>query len=519
MDRESRAESGDRQVLPGTRWLIDGRPVKVAKIVAVNQVVVEDEEGTQRDVCPGELRTFDAADARSGGLQAAANISDEDWERARSLQADIQAEVGSAEVTQTAVESLARKWQVSRATVWRRIQRYRGEQCLLALVDRPPGPLPGSAQIAPELENIIVEVARRWWRHTESATIAEIAPDVYLECKARGLNSPSRATIARRLRALRKDPGNFHGETRSALRERTRLMRASYNVADPLAVVQIDHTVADVFLIDPLSRQPIGRPTLTVAIDVATRCVLGICLSLEAPSSLLVALCLEHAVFPKDDWLGAIGTSVEWPMYGRMSALHSDNGREFHSSGFRRGCDLNRIEVIYRPPATPRFGGHVERLIGTLGRRHATGRRPAVGGGAALCTARHSMSVRAGFPHLPAPAEEVAVAAVDQKPTHHRAKLRAPGANLMNYAIIGTGNVGSALARQFARAGLAVSIANTRGPDTIQPLVKELGDKVTAKTLDDALAGGATTPAAPRARPPADGRSCAKNQSAVPRQA
>lgn len=89
----------------------------------------------------------------------------------------------------------------------------------------------------------------------------------------------------------------------------------------------------------------------------------------------------------------------------------------------------------------------------------------------------------------------------------------------MNYAIIGTGNVGSALARQFARAGLAVSIANTRGPDTIQPLVKELGDKVTAKTLDDALAGGATTPAAPRARPPADGRSCAKNQSAVPRQA
>jgi putative transposase len=369
MDRNSGAESGDRRVLPGTRWLIDGRPVKVARIVAVNQVVVEDEEGMRRDVRPGQLRAFDAADARGGGLQAAVKISDEDWERARSLQADIQAEVGSTDVTRTAVESLAKKWQVSRATVWRRIRRYRREQTLLALVDRAPGPLPGSAQIAPELENIIVEVARRRWRHTESATIAEIAPAVYLECKARGLNNPSRATIARRLRTLRKDPDNFHGETRSALRERTRLMRASYNVADPLAVVQIDHTVADVFLIDPVSRQPIGRPTLTVAIDVATRCVLGICLSLEAPSSLLVALCLEHAVFPKDDWLGAIGASVEWPMYGRMSALHSDNGREFHSSGFRRGCDLNRIEVIYRPPATPRFGGHVERLIGTLMRR------------------------------------------------------------------------------------------------------------------------------------------------------
>ncbi len=58
----------------------------------------------------------------------------------------------------------------------------------------------------------------------------------------------------------------------------------------------------------------------------------------------------------------------------------------------------------------------------------------------------------------------------------------------MTYAIIGTGNVGSALAHQFARAGIAVSIANTRGPETIQQLVGELGDKVTAKTSEDALA-------------------------------
>lgn len=58
----------------------------------------------------------------------------------------------------------------------------------------------------------------------------------------------------------------------------------------------------------------------------------------------------------------------------------------------------------------------------------------------------------------------------------------------MSYAIIGTGNVGSALARLFARAGITVSIANRRGPDTIRPLVEELGDMVTARTLEDALA-------------------------------
>jgi predicted dinucleotide-binding enzyme len=58
---------------------------------------------------------------------------------------------------------------------------------------------------------------------------------------------------------------------------------------------------------------------------------------------------------------------------------------------------------------------------------------------------------------------------------------------IMTHAIIGTGNVGTALARLFSRAGIEVLIANTRGPETIQPLVQELGATVKARTLEDAL--------------------------------
>jgi 8-hydroxy-5-deazaflavin:NADPH oxidoreductase len=57
----------------------------------------------------------------------------------------------------------------------------------------------------------------------------------------------------------------------------------------------------------------------------------------------------------------------------------------------------------------------------------------------------------------------------------------------VSYAIIGTGKVGSALARLFARAGIEVSIANTRGPETARPLMVELGETVTARTLAGAL--------------------------------
>ena len=57
----------------------------------------------------------------------------------------------------------------------------------------------------------------------------------------------------------------------------------------------------------------------------------------------------------------------------------------------------------------------------------------------------------------------------------------------MTYSIIGSGNVGSALARQFARSGIAVGVANSRGPDSIETLEKELAGYVTALTLQDAV--------------------------------
>lgn len=57
----------------------------------------------------------------------------------------------------------------------------------------------------------------------------------------------------------------------------------------------------------------------------------------------------------------------------------------------------------------------------------------------------------------------------------------------MTYSIIGFGNVGTALALQFARSHTPVGMANTRGPDSIASRAKELGSKVVPLTLQDAL--------------------------------
>jgi hypothetical protein len=55
-----------------------------------------------------------------------------------------------------------------------------------------------------------------------------------------------------------------------------------------------------------------------------------------------------------------------------------------------------------------------------------------------------------------------------------------------NISIVGTGNVGTALARVFARSRVDAMIANTRGPDSFPELAAEVAPTVRATTLDEA---------------------------------
>ncbi|WP_258124078.1 hypothetical protein [Mesorhizobium onobrychidis] len=46
-------------------------------------------------------------------------------------------------------------------------------------------------------------------------------------------------------------------------------------------------------------------------------------------------------------------------------------GPDFRSRAFKRGCQDVGIAIEWRPPGEPRFGGHIERLIGTqMGKLH-----------------------------------------------------------------------------------------------------------------------------------------------------
>jgi predicted dinucleotide-binding enzyme len=56
--------------------------------------------------------------------------------------------------------------------------------------------------------------------------------------------------------------------------------------------------------------------------------------------------------------------------------------------------------------------------------------------------------------------------------------------------IIGAGHIGRTLAAHFVRAGHDVVLSNTRGPDTLQDVVADLGDHASAATPAEAAVAG-----------------------------
>src|SRR3954451_15873242 len=56
----------------------------------------------------------------------------------------------------------------------------------------------------------------------------------------------------------------------------------------------------------------------------------------------------------------------------------------------------------------------------------------------------------------------------------------------MTVGIIGSGAIGAAFARALARVGIEATISNSRGPDSLKELVRELGPSIKAGTREEA---------------------------------
>ena len=287
--------------------------------------------------------------------------------RASVLRPLVQAYLSRAGSLESGIGDAVWELGVSRTTVWRWIRRLAAEGGRTsALVPRKRGRRNGSVMVPGDVEGIIEEHLTRYYLRRERPSLARVVTEIRSACLERGLQPPTRRTVQRRLDAMDAREVMKAREGAKAARQRFAPVTGRNRSERPLDVVQIDHTPADIILVDSFERKPIGRPWVTLAIDIATRMVTGYHVSFEAPSRLSVALCLTRAVAPKAEFLADLECNAPWPAQGKPVSIHVDNGRDFRSQAFQSACAEWGINLVYRPPGSPHFGGHVERLIGTM---------------------------------------------------------------------------------------------------------------------------------------------------------
>ena len=295
-----------------------------------------------------------------------ASVSSKQWEEARRVLPVVRELAANPQRTRAQVKAAASTLGCGTTHLYALVRRYSADGRLTSLLRQRPGPHRGFSRLTPEVEMLVDETIDSVYLTRQRARISDLVREVQRRCYALGIAAPGRKAISARVRAKPKQMVVGRREGRKAARDRFAPAVGSLQATYPLSLVQIDHTLADVIVVDSTSRKPIQRPWLTLAIDVFSRCVLGFHLSLEPPSATSVALCISHAVLPKEPWLAQKKISEDWRQHGLMTRLHLDNGKDFHSEALRRGCEQYGIAIDYRPVRTPHFGGHIERLIGTM---------------------------------------------------------------------------------------------------------------------------------------------------------
>jgi putative transposase len=289
------------------------------------------------------------------------------WALARHREAVIRPLADCSPLTIERIDEAAQVLTISRSFVYRLLERYRRRPQTSSLLPRIGGRAPRARQLDRDLESLVATTIETFFLTEQRPRLADLQRAVTLECRQQGLRPPSYRTLKRRVDAIdRKLVVARRLGLRAAQQAFGPVRSSPLNALQPLDMLQVDHTPVDVMVVDEQDRLPIGRPWLSLAIDVASRVVAGFTVSLNAPSTVSVALVLTHAVLPKETWLADRQLEIEWPVSGIPEFLHVDNAPEFESAALTRGTEEYGMTLVHRPVRQPSYGGHIERLIGTM---------------------------------------------------------------------------------------------------------------------------------------------------------
>jgi hypothetical protein len=131
-------------------------------------------------------------------------------------------------------------------------------------------------------------------------------------------------------RDIRKEKRGRLGKVRFELESRAVLGDSTEMGYGPGSLYQIDSTIADVYLVSSLDRtRIIGRPVLYFCMDVFSRMIVGLAVTLEGPSWDSAMLALRNVAMDKVEYCKNYGIDIdqsEWPCNQLGEGIFADRG-------------------------------------------------------------------------------------------------------------------------------------------------------------------------------------------------
>ncbi len=355
---------------PGSVVVSGGKHFKITHVLGVDSVLAKNLESNAVERLRVDLIRPFCEDAAADGAGVAGqdieDICDEDWREAQRRFAVIKPLLEDPFRTREKVQAIAGSEGVSTGTLYEWIRAYNEAGQLSVLIPQKRGRKRGQTGLDSTLEKIIETAIKEIYLSKQRQKPQDVVDHVAYLCRNAGIQPPHANTVRNRLKELR--PGKVLKARGMGDKARNLFapIMGNFPGADfPLAVVQIDHTEADVIVVEEITRLPMGRPTITLAIDVYSRMVTGCYVSMEKPSAVAAGMCLARAMMPKNEYLADLEIPGDWPVWGRIGTVHCDNAKEFRGAMLSKACQQYAIDLQMRPVKVPHYGGHIERLMGT----------------------------------------------------------------------------------------------------------------------------------------------------------
>lgn len=265
---------------------------------------------------------------------------------------------------------------VSLRTAYRRGQRY-AEKGLAGLVDsrqlRPSRPT-----VDPEWDAICVKVLEEY-RDQSNPTMKTVLnkANALFSSHCPGKNAPSRSVGYRRIRELDKGRYTFGAaKQRRSVAERPQ-GRMGRLIADrPGQYVVLDTTRLDVFAMEPVTGRWLNTE-LTVAMDLYSRCILGMVLRAVSTTAQDVASVLYQVVTPQhwgppqeaelpSSYVGIPDNLIAMSTAAVPDTIVVDHGKVYLSAHTKSVCHRLGINIQPATPHKPTDKPTIERFFRTL---------------------------------------------------------------------------------------------------------------------------------------------------------